>query len=74
MKLKECPFCGSGVMLCKQDSMFGIWDFSIICTKCNIEIRKRYNPQQNCCFDMNTAINSIVNTYNRRAGDGDGET
>ena len=67
IKLEKCPHCGSDVMLCKLNSLtYAVYEFSIVCPGCGMETKIAYNPSANCCFNVEEAVNQIVEKWNRR--------
>lgn len=71
VELKKCPHCGSDVMLCRLNGLtFAAYEFSIVCPGCGLETKITCNPSANCCFDMATAVNEIIEKWNRRDGNG----
>lgn len=67
IKLEKCPHCGSDVILCKLSGMVTVvQEFSIVCPGCGLETRMTVNPSANCYFDMEKAVNQMVEKWNKR--------
>ena len=60
--LKECPFCGSDVILINNENDFMATEkrFGIHCKKCGMYVT--FYPHEN-------KVNNVITRYNRRSND-----
>lgn len=76
-KLKNCPLCGGETILCQMQSGFSLMpQFSIICLKCGVEFKMRYELNANGAqyiIDPAKAAREIIEKFNRREGEHNNE-